>query len=201
MMQRQRTPQENKKDEIESFIESFLQEDFYKIDLVRLECVENFKKNETLTKIQMKTPGRTSRIKCSGQGVGIMHSMFVCLKEMYAAEYPSLKDISLCSFIANTYIEKSSPAAIESRIEIIVEFENKYGHKTPFRASSTSLLKSAALSLISAIQYYINSEKAFVRLRSLIADADRRRRPDIKMDLIYKITKIVGVSSYEELAL
>ena len=38
-----------------------------------------------------------------------------------------------------------------------------------------------------------------MKLRSLIKDAEERKRSDIKMDLVYKITKIVGVSSYEEL--
>ena len=199
-MLRQRTPQENKKDEISNFVDSVLGADTYRLKLIRLDCVENFTKNETTAKLQMTANNRKDRIKCSGQGVGIMHSLFLCLKELYAVEYPSLREIELKSFAANTYLGSPDlPNKIEACVEIVVEFENAYGQVTPFRASSSSLLKSAAMSLVSAIQYYINAEKAFLKLRSLIKDAEERKRSDIKMDLVYKITKIVGVSSYEEL--
>ena len=196
----QKTPQEARKNEIEVLILSFLKKDAYTIKLLTLDCFEDFQNNKTITKLTMSANNRTDKIDCSGTGVGVIHSLFLCLKELYAPEFSSLENINLFSFVVNTRFDTAeSFEKTDAYVEVIVEFKNVYGAVTPFRATTSSLLKSAAAALVSAIQFYINSEKAFLGFRELIDDADVRQRPDIKTDLVYKITKIVGVSSYEEL--
>jgi len=195
-----KTPQEIRKNETDDFLRSFLQEEFYTIRLLTLDCFEDFQNNETITKLSMAANNRSEKIDCAGTGVGVVHSLFLCLKELYAVEFPSLGSINLFSFVVDTRFDTASSfEKTDAKVEVVVEFKNAFEVITPFRSSSSSLLKSAATALVSATQFYINSEKTFLKLRGLIKDAEKRGRPDIKTDLVYKITKIVGVSSYEKL--
>ena len=195
-----KTPQEVKKNEISDFVCSFLKGDFYKIELLSLDCFEDFENNKTLTKLSMRANNRSDAINCDGVGVGVVHSLFLCLKELYAGEYPSLESINLFSFTVDTCFDTATSfERTDAHVEVLVEFKNAFGAITPFRAMSSSLLKSAATAIVAATQFYINSEKTFLKLRELIKDAETRGRPDLKPGLIYKITKVVGVSSYEEL--
>jgi len=195
-----RTPQENKKDEIEQFIYSFLGDESFKIEIVSLKCLENYKTSKTTTEVKLRTNLESTLVKCKGEGSGVLHSLFTCLKELYAGQYRSLTGINLNSFSVTTNLcTAASFDRTDAMVEVVSEFKNAAGAITPFRASSSSLMGSAASSILSAVQFYINSEKTFLRLRDLIDDAESRNRSDLKGELVYKITKIIGVSSYEGL--
>jgi len=199
MMRTQPTPQELVRDEIRDLNKELLGKKFYSLRLISLRNTEDFESCEVKTELSMLGSHSKKPIECSGTGVGVVHSMFLCLKEVYAKKYVSLKNINLHSFDVKTRFDTAkSFEKTDAQVDVIIEFKNASGILTPFRASSTSLLRSLAIALIDATQFYINSELSFLKLRTLIKDAERRNRPDIKGNLISKITKIIGVSSYEE---
>ena len=67
-----------------------------------------------------------------------------------------------------------------------------------FRHVGKSFVAASVIALTKAIEFYINSEKAFKKLKFLISDAEKRNRSDIKQGYVSKISAIVKVTSYEE---
>ena len=141
----------------------------------------------------------TLQSEIDATGVGVLDAAFKGLQSFLGDKYKSLMHISLYSFYVYTNLH--SPASVEStedNITIVVEFTNAYGKVVPFRSSSYSLTESMVLCLSSAFEYYINSECCFLKLRSLIKEAESRGRSDIKAEYVSNLINIVGVSSYEE---
>ena len=196
-----RTPQEVQREEIESLIQEVLADQYIEVELQSVKVSEEAKVIGTNTALVLTRSDQPKKIRCKADGNGMVHSLFLCLKEIFAEEFVSLSKINLYSFAVNTRLDTAlTKEKTDARVEVLVEFENAFGAVVPFRAASTSLLKATLDTLIAAVQLYINAELAFVRIKSLITEAEVRNRYDVRADLIYKITKIVGVSSYEEIA-
>ena len=142
----------------------------------------------------------TLQSEVDATGVGVLDAAFKGLQSFFGDKYRSLMHINLHSFYVYTNLH--SPVSVEStedNITIVVEFINTYGKIVPFRSSSYSLTESMVLCLSAAFEYYINSECCFLKLRSLIKEAESRGRSDIKAEYVSNLVNIVGVSSYEEI--
>ena len=53
--------------------------------------------------------------------------------------------------------------------------------------------------LTKAIEFYVNSELLFKRLKYLLDDAESRGRHDVASDFKYALTKVVEVTSYQSI--
>jgi hypothetical protein len=66
-----------------------------------------------------------------------------------------------------------------------------------FRDKNRSIASAAVRAIFKTIEFYINSELAFKKLKFLISDAESRSRGDLLGLYRYQISAIVSVTSYE----
>ena len=156
---------------------------------------------------------KTSKISCSFSeasnenveeknitfiGRGLIDALFNALIEHYSKDYESLKSITFVGFAANPDFKTSKNSGSDASIDVSLEFLNSSKKTMTFRSQNRSVASASVRAIFSAIEFYINSENAFKRLKFLISDADDRRRGDLLSLYRYQIAAIVSVTSYED---
>lgn len=199
-----KTPEEMKKNDNLFLIKEILRDNYITLTPHSFEAKETFEgppDNCVLTTLTLRENNKKRKIKLQGSGVGLVDSTFQGLKAHYQKKYSSFGSINLTAFSveANNLSEGLSPEGSTAPVEVVLEFKNAYGKRTPFREKSYSLSSSVVIALISVCEYYINAEQSFQRLKVLIEDARNRSRGDLEQDYVNKIVNISGVSSYEDI--
>ena len=140
-----------------------------------------------------------NELNIAGCGIGLIDASYNALIKHYSKKYTSLSGIKFHSFCAYPSKPRAHNLESSSMVETIIEMVNSAGKTMSFREKDRSSLFSSLKCLISAICFYINSEKAFLKLKSLIRNAKERQRGDLVGRYQYKISEIVCVTSYENL--
>lgn len=192
------TPEEVRRKDIESLIKRVMSDEYVPLNVETFSYEENYA-NETVS-ANLSGTLATTPFHFSSKGVGLVDAIFKGLKSTFVENYKSLDNIDLESF--QVYTNPKSSLALSgtcANVTVLVEFANARSKITPFRFSSLSLTQSVLFSLLGAVEYYINSELCYRKLKHLISDATRRARADVRAAYISDIVRIVGVSSYEEI--
>ena len=156
------------------------------------------KEEESYASIDINVIVSGESVKISGEGVGLVDAGFNSLVNHFSSEYPSLKTIQLSDlyFQINTKGEQS--VNLKSKTLMRLEFSNFRKNKTFFEDVTTSIGFTAISVLAKAIEFYINSELLFKRVRFLIEDAEDRSRYDVASKLKYVLSRVVEVTSYQD---
>ena len=135
-----------------------------------------------------------------GTGVGLVDATFNAFLAGYLNQYKSLATISLSdAYFVIDYAKRNSDSNVKSRMKINLEFENHSRAKTSFEEKTTSLSYTAVKAVMNAMQFYINCELLFARLKFLIEDAKKRSRPDMESAYCYALSSVVEVTNYRAL--
>lgn len=194
------TPEELKKDEITSLVRDILGSEYISLDVNSLDFKED-RAGPTSARISISSSNKKTKRHLTGVGVGIVDAMFQAFKDHFLKKYNSLMGIGLSSFtvVADNY-SSQTPEGTDALVKVRICFRDTRGKIVPFTGTSRSLSMAAASSLVNAFEYYINSEVCFIKLRSLVKDAESRSRGDLRESYVSQLVRIVGVSSYEEVS-
>ncbi len=134
-----------------------------------------------------------------GQGVGTIDAFFDALKKRLADDYPSLRSISFSQFDIRGLISAEHPEdGSEAEAEATVGILNSEGVDFVFKATAPSVSRAGLQATVEAAQYFVNSEKTFVRLHEIL----EHYRSEGRMDLVEKYTdlmaRVVENTSYSE---
>ncbi len=133
----------------------------------------------------------------SGKGVGLVDAAFDALFGMLAAEYSSLAHIRFVSFSVAGAVgtgERGSQSDSEGTTRL--EVANQTGRAFRFEDSSRSVAASCIRVTVDALEYFVNSERAFFRVRSFLDEAKSKGRPDLVDRYTHVLTELVRNSSY-----
>lgn len=136
-----------------------------------------------------------------GTGVGIVDAFFHGLIEQFSPEYPSLKSIRFVGFTLTGMLERSRPrGAVGSDAvgEVRLVVENSEGIEFEFVASSRSITASALQATLDAVEYFVNSERAFLATHVALKDAEARGRADLADKFSGRLAELVRNTSYSE---
>ena len=67
-----------------------------------------------------------------------------------------------------------------------------------FHNKGKSFVKASVQGVFNAIEFYINCERSFKKLKFLIKEAQSRGRSDVAQRYVSKISAIVRITSYEQ---
>jgi predicted kinase len=81
---------------------------------------------------------------------------------------------------------------------VVLELENSRGRRFEFSHSSRSITGSAMIVTLMGVEYFVNTERAFVHLNRALQDAKRRNRSDLAERYQIQIATIVENTSYSE---
>lgn len=133
-------------------------------------------------------------------GDGAVDALWNLLTGHYSAKYKTIKDIKFKNFYVKPFFKKSKGSGADAKVEVVMEFKTSTKNNVTFRDTSKSFVLSVAKIIFSAIEFYINGELAFKRLKFLLKEARDRNRGDLVSDYSYKMAAIVDATSYIEVA-
>ncbi|MFW5966204.1 MAG: hypothetical protein ACOCV2_01745 [Persicimonas sp.] len=136
----------------------------------------------------------------SGGGVGVIDAMFDALKEHMADDYPSLKSIRFSEFSIEGLIssEDGGKPATEAEAVATVGILNSEGKEFLFDAKAPSVSRAGIEATILAAEYFVNSERTYVRLHEILEHYRSEGRTDLVEKYTDLMSKVVENTSYSE---
>jgi hypothetical protein len=135
----------------------------------------------------------------AGKGVGVIDAFFRGMVERFATEYPSLRTIQFSNFSVQARLDtKKEYSGTDSMGEVTLEIVNSEGKLFHFRHASRSVNSSAIITTLLGLEYFINSERAFVTVYHAMKDAKERNRSDLVQRYTNTLATLVKNTSYSE---
>jgi hypothetical protein len=175
-----------------------LGDSYLDLQIERLTMEENFSGGQA--KVEVVTRGAGGEpITVRGEGVGFIDALFSGLFQRFAAEYQSLATIRLTGFAVNAKLDADKGRFGSDAVgEVMLEVQNSAGRPFRFSDASRSIVASAARAVLAAVEYFANSERAFISLHRALSDAQARKRPDLVAQYTRELAAIVESTSYAE---
>ena len=134
-----------------------------------------------------------------GHGVGIIDAFFHGLKARFAGEYRSLESIRFTRFQVKGKMDTGrAPASTDAMAEVEIGVRNSYGNDFTFAHDSRSVLRSGLEATLCAVEYFVNSELAFVTIHRALQDARAKRRDDMVVRYTQMLATLVENTSYSD---
>ncbi|MEL6544231.1 MAG: hypothetical protein AAFQ82_06365 [Myxococcota bacterium] len=143
-----------------------------------------------------KTGEKTS---IHGSGVGLIDAVFAGLLDRYSGSYPSLNSIRFSDFSIKANVETGdhdarSDMAAKCELEIL----NSDGRSFHFQHASPSITASSIYVVLGAVEFFVNSERAFIAVYRALQHAKRENRHDSVQAYTAQLSTLVEATSYSE---
>ena len=135
-----------------------------------------------------------------GSGVGMIDAGFNSLVNHFSKSYSSLNTVKLEDVYFQVDHRANKDVSFKSKMEIKLEFSNHCKDKSWFSGKTRSMGYTGVSVLVSAIEFYINCELLFKRMKFLLEDAESRGRHDVASRYKYVLSKVVEVTNYQTIA-
>jgi hypothetical protein len=191
--------QEEKQQEMISRMKEVLQEEYLQLE------VESYSLNEDLEE-------ETCQIQCTlreadgstftveGGGVGTIDAFFSGLRDRLADDYPSLKSIRFDEFnieglfSSDVGHDQTTKAEAKATVGIL----NSEGREFVFESTAPSVSRAGLEATLRAAEYFVNSERTYVRLHEILEHYREEGRTDLVDKYTDLMSQVVKNTSYSE---
>jgi len=194
---RKKTPDQAQKERILKLVKDFLGKEYVKISFSRLLIEEDLEEQKTIVECVVDFGTGPVTIKCAGRGM--VDALFEGMRQRLKGKYLSLSEVSFKDFSFEIDLSSGKRRA-KTDVSVEVSLCTLNSNKRPrtFSAESRSFNVAAAKSVISAVEYYLNCEKAVLKLKQTILGARQSGRPELEIKYINLLSEIVQSTSYEK---
>jgi hypothetical protein len=198
-----KTPEENTREKIKQIIREVLKKEYIKLSPKQVSVAEIFAEEQTVVYCEFleKSERKEKSFNMERRGHGAIDAVWQMLVTHYSKKYKSLETLSFKGFEIETQsgIKKSKGSGSDAEVSVGLRLTNPDKKEVIFRSNSRSILASSVTAAFSAIEFYINSELTFRKLRNLIRNSKERNRGDLTSEYMYKLSEVVSVTSYRRL--
>lgn len=189
----------DRQDEAIKLMREVLGEQHMHLHVNRVAIEEDLERRQTSINCDMTDTSSGDTFVIAGKGVGIIDAFFRGIVERFASEYPSLKTISFSSFTVQAHLDtKQALSGTDSEGEVTLQIANSEGKLFRFRHTSRSVITGAIIVTLLGLEYFINSERAFVTCHHALKDAQERNRSDLVQRYTNAMAALVQNTSYSE---
>jgi hypothetical protein len=194
-----RTTHSERQDEAIKIMREVLGDQYTHLHVSRVAIEEDLERKSTSLSCQVTEESTGTTFTLVGKGVGMIDAFFKGMVDHYAAEYPSLKTISFSSFTVQAHLDtKQAHAGSDSEGEVTLQIANSEGQLFRFTHISRSVSAAAVIVTLLGLEYFINSERAFVACHHALKDARARNRADLVQRYTNTMATLVQNTSYSE---
>ena len=139
----------------------------------------------------------TSKRKIDSSGTGFVDALFRGLLSVYVDTFKSLANIRFTSFGLHASLKPEHGAAgSDAEATVLLETSANSDDSTvmAFRKTGKSINVAAAKVVFEAIQFYINCELVYKKLKFLVLDAKSRDRNDVAAAYTSQLVDIVNIA-------
>ena len=87
---------------------------------------------------------------------------------------------------------------LSAAVETLFVVRNDHGEDLVFRNKSTSVNRASVKSVLKAVEFFVNMERAVKLLHTAIKDAKERNRGDLVTAYTMKLSELVHTTSYTD---
>lgn len=192
-------PESNKQKELIALMRELLNENYTHLRVNRVLIEESLEEESASVSCEVTDEASGEKFVIAGKGSGAIDAFFQAMVERFATEYPSLNTIRFSAFSVQARMDtrrKSSGA--DSEGEVMLQIENSEGKAFRFVHSSRSIIGSGIITTLLGMEYFINSERAFVTIYHAMKDAKERNRHDLIQRYTNQMAILVQNTSYSE---
>lgn len=183
--------------EAEVLVRDVLKDDYLALSATQLSFDEDFSTERVRIKCQVTTDQGKQLI--TGEGVGLVDAFFSGLQTHLSVSFPSLKAIVFADFSVKADVStKKAKAGSDSAAKVELMVENADKRRFTFSHSSRSVTHSAVEVVMQACAYFVNSERAFLKVRQALEHAQKENRPDTVQRYTAMLAQLVENTSYSE---
>jgi hypothetical protein len=180
-------------------IERVLGNDYLRLEIQRLRLEEDFDTGRSRVEVDARDSNNGGAQSVSGEGCGLVDAIMAALLSRYATEYQSLETVELWSFNVQARLDtKNEQSGADAIGRVTIEVKNSEGHIFTFSDESRSIASSTARAVLAVIEYFINSERAFIKLYRSLKDAQERHRSDLVTRYTGELAEVVKSTSYAQ---
>jgi hypothetical protein len=174
-----------------------LGDDFITLEVRDYQLRESFDEEFCVVVCNVVEKPGDRRFSVEGKGVGMLDAFFSALCTRYQNEHPSLETIRFTHFdvrglMGDARAERASDAKAEAHIGVT----NSAGTEFTFTAVSTSVSHSSMEAVLEAVEYFVNSERAYVRIYKALEHYRKENRPDLVGKYTHLLAEMVRNTSY-----
>lgn len=167
-----------------------------KVDSYRLE--EQFESADVMVRCDVHDERTGQKEIIEGQGVGIVDAMFHGLVTLYSDKFPSLKSIRFADFSIKANVDTGRGARSDMAAEVALRVANSEGREYVFKNASPSITRSSLAVVLKSVEFFINSERAFIAVYRALQHARDQKRADSVARYTAQLTTLVEATSYSE---
>ena len=135
----------------------------------------------------------------TGEGVGLVDAFFHGLVDVYSGQYPSLKSIRFADFaIKATDGTGRKHAHSDMMAQVTAAIANSDGREFIFSRGSQSISASTLTVVLKGVEFFINSERAYVAVYNALQHARDQKRPDSVARYTEQLSILVEATSYSD---
>lgn len=178
-------------------IRGVLKDDYLSLQIDRYavsEAVEAAEPCRISVDLRHTQSGRIETIE--GEGVGFVDAVCRGMLDHYAREYHSLETITFTDFRVKGNMETGHAQKADAIGIVTLIVHNSDERKFEFEASGRSLIASAIRVVVDAMEYFVNSERAFITVYRALCDARDRDRADLVQKYTAQLSDLVRTTSY-----
>jgi len=191
--------QDEKQQEMISKMKEVLQDDYLHLEVDNYTLTENLAEETCRIQCSLRRVDGTS-FTVEGEGVGAIDAFFAALRDRLADDYPSLKSIRFSEFkIEGLLSSDVGPRrATKAEAEATVGILNSEGKQFVFKSTAPSVSRSGMEATLKAAEYFVNSERTYVRLHEILEHYRSEGRTDLVDKYTDLMSEVVENTSYSE---
>ena len=116
----------------------------------------------------------------------------------YVERYPSLEKIKLVNIKVNPIMRASRFLGSDAQASVVFSVEMDSHGIAEFQHKSRSMIYSSFVTALEAFQFYINCERTFHKIQTIVQDAQGRNRSDIVQACLSDLSTLTEVNTYEK---
>lgn len=194
-----RKPLDHRQEDALARMREVLQDDLLTLTVGGVSLQENFAEHRcAVSCVVREQPGDTP-LAIEATGVGLIDAFFAGLGAHYAGEHPSLRTLRFTGFeVTGLMAESDSANATDAKADATIRVANSYGAEFEFGAITSSVAHSSIECVLAAVEYFVNSERATVRMFRALEHYRQEGRGDLVSKYTDLLSEMVRNTSYSE---
>lgn len=183
-----------------ALIQRVLKADYLKLEIARYALTEEVATyGHCHARVELVAPADGPAAVLEGRGVGVVDAVYDGLINHFAGEFPSLTTLAFTGFKVEGQMETSQRSlGADAVASVVLNVRNSEGIGFEFEARARSVLAASIDAVVQVGEYFVNSERAFIRVHRALVDARTRNRADLVERYTSQLAELVNTTSYTQ---
>ncbi|MBI5510785.1 MAG: hypothetical protein HY903_18650 [Deltaproteobacteria bacterium] len=160
---------------------------------------ENLEDGQAEVRCDIHDQRTGERHTIDGRGVGLVDAFFNGVVAVYSGQYPSLKSIRFADFAIKATTDTGRQAArSDMAAQVTVSIANSDNREFVFSRASQSITGASLTVVLKGVEFFINSERAYIAVYQALQHARKEKRPDSVARYTEQLSVLVEATSYSE---